>query len=186
MVADINPKNRTIISAMGDEEVETTWITHEALIRKCLLKREEMNNEAAAQLTNSGGKSSFQSFWRDKCRFWAILALFFFYFGTLFLVVAIIIFMWAQFYLIYGNYASAVVAAALICLAIGVGIFALVVFHWQDGKRLFKKEDASPIENTSGKSTENNAVDVEAANSLSISIHETGEDEEFKISKHDD
>jgi len=46
--------------------------------------------------------------------------------------------MWAQFYIIYGNYASAVVALAFMVFGIGVGIFSLVVFYWQDGTDFLK------------------------------------------------
>eukprot|EP01036_Dinobryon_divergens_P026458 gene26457-35116_t len=90
---------------------------------------------AAATTTTTGQQikknegESFEEFWKANCSKWAILALILFYAGTLALLVAILIFVWAQFSITYKQRSAAYIAIVLIALSIAGG---MVLVIWLD------------------------------------------------------
>ena len=81
---------------------------------------------------------SFEDFWKANCSMWAQLALILFYVGTLSLLVAILIFVWAQFSITYKQSSAAFVAIGLIALSIAVGTILVIWFSLQDQSDLVK------------------------------------------------
>lgn len=83
------------------------------------------------QIKKNEGES-FEEFWKANCSRWAILALILFYAGTLALLVAILIFVWAQFSITYKQRSAAYIAISLIALSITGGTVLVIWFRSQD------------------------------------------------------
>ena len=75
---------------------------------------------------------SFEEFWSQSCKYWADLAITFFYIGTANLLLAIMIFMWAEFLLVYFSPEGAVVSVILIGLSLLAGILLATMLRRQD------------------------------------------------------
>ena len=67
-------------------------------------------------------KKTFEIFWSESCAFWANGAITFFYLGTISLLLAIVIWMWAFFLLNYGSLIGAIIAVLFIGLSLIVGL----------------------------------------------------------------
>ena len=135
-------RSRVRVSSMTDDQVEEEWLSHESKLRKYLEQREQVNNlshEEVAAVGGFGGQS-FQQFWDYHCTFWSKTALLCFYLGTLTLLVAILIFVWAQFAIGYDNEPAAYIAVVLIGLAVFLGVVLIVLFTVED------KQDFLPVD----------------------------------------
>ncbi len=124
--------NRRSIVQMEDTALEHEWSKHESEIQGYLSQR-ELINDSCAVVANSddsaSNKKSFQQFWNESCKFWAELAILFFYAGTLNLLLSIMIFMWTQFFMEYNSMIAGVLAVSLISLSLVIGISAVVLLR---------------------------------------------------------
>jgi hypothetical protein len=126
------------ISGMTPDALEHEWEQHEAEVQKYLYERGEINDQTAvvgnvsAGDASQSGKKSFQQFWEESCRFWAYIAILFFYAGSLNLLLAIMIYMWAEFFLVYSSLVGAVIAVTLVGLSVVVGLVIVVVLRRHD------------------------------------------------------
>jgi membrane protein implicated in regulation of membrane protease activity len=124
------PKTGRSIVTMDDNALNDEWFKHEIEIQNYLSEREKIN-DATAVVANTGGeesnKKSFQQFWNESCKFWAELAILFFYAGTLNMLLSILIFMWTQFFLAYESVVSAIIAVTLILFSLVLGVAAVIL-----------------------------------------------------------
>ena len=70
--------------------------------------------------------SDFQTYWEDECEDWGKIGIFFLNIGTVFLLLAILVLMYAKWGNVYDSVAGAVAAISLILL----GILVFCVLNW--------------------------------------------------------
>ena len=75
---------------------------------------------------NNLNRKSFEQFWTSSCGFWADAAISFFYIGTVSLLLAIMLWMWAFFLLNYESFGGAVIAVIFIGVSLIVGLYLVV------------------------------------------------------------
>jgi hypothetical protein len=75
---------------------------------------------------NNLNRKSFEQFWTSSCGFWADAAISFFYIGTVSLLLAIMLWMWAFFLLNYESFAGALIAVIFIGVSLIVGLYLVV------------------------------------------------------------
>lgn len=123
-----NTKSRQI-AEMKEEDLQIEWERHEAEVHRYLEEREKINDQTSVLVSADANSSrmSFEQFWRESCKVWGDIAILFFYAGTANLLLAIMIYMWAEFFLVYHNIIGAVLAVLVVGISIVVGI-ALYLF----------------------------------------------------------
>jgi hypothetical protein len=123
-----NIKSRQI-AEMKEEDLQIEWERHEAEVHRYLEEREKINDQTSVLVSADANSSrmSFEQFWRESCKVWGDIAILFFYAGTANLLLAIMIYMWAEFFLVYHNIIGAVLAVLVVGISIVVGI-ALYLF----------------------------------------------------------
>lgn len=117
------------IAEMEEEDLQIEWERHEAEVHKYLEEREKINDQTSVLVSADANSSrmSFEQFWRESCKVWGDIAILFFYAGTANLLLAIMIYMWAEFFLVYHNIIGAIIAVLVVGISIVVGI-ALYLF----------------------------------------------------------
>lgn len=117
------------IAEMKEEDLQIEWERHEAEVHRYLEEREKINDQTSVLVSADANSSrmSFEQFWRESCKVWGDIAILFFYAGTANLLLAIMIYMWAEFFLVYHNIIGAVLAVLVVGISIVVGI-ALYLF----------------------------------------------------------
>ena len=138
----INYRKRPGISSMDTQALEREWRNHESEVQRYLLERGQINDRTVP-------KKSFQQFWEESCHFWAYIAILFFYAGSLNLLLAIMIYMWAEFLLNYSSLVGAIIAVTLVGLSVVMGMVIVVVLRTHDKHRSSTSEDASCDDNSS-------------------------------------
>ena len=124
-----SPKKSRAIAEMKEEDLQREWERHEAEVHSYLEQREKINDQTSVLVSADANSSrmSFEQFWRESCKLWGDIAILFFYAGTANLLLAIMIYMWAEFFLVYHNVIGAVISVTVIGISIVVGI-ALYMF----------------------------------------------------------
>jgi hypothetical protein len=121
---------RRAISKMTPAEIETEFERHEAEIRGYLKKREKLNDAAAITSYSddiTGHKRPFKHFWEESCEVWWHLAILLFYGGSVNMLIALGIFVWAQFLIQYESLVAAIVGVLLLGL---LGVIGIVTVLW--------------------------------------------------------
>ena len=128
------------IAAMEEHELQFEWERHEAEVHKYLEEREKINDQTSVLVSADADSSrmSFEQFWRECCKLWGDIAILFFYAGTANLLLAIMIYMWAEFFINYQNLIGAIISVLVIGISIIVGI-ALYFFLRQNYNRTSSK-----------------------------------------------
>lgn len=126
--SSMNYRKRPGISSMDTSALEREWRNHESEVQKYLLERGQINDRTVP-------KKSFQQFWEESCHFWAYIAILFFYAGSLNLLLAIMIYMWAEFLLNYSSLVGAIIAVTLVGLSVVMGMVIVVVLRSADKHR---------------------------------------------------
>ena len=110
--------------------IQNAWGSHEKNLRKYLEHRENINKEEAEQLYSEG--DSFEQFWNNHCSKLSTAAMTCFFCGTITLLVAILIFMWATFSITYKNVTAAALSVGIIIVSIVVSVWAWIIFRKTD------------------------------------------------------
>ena len=136
----VSPKKSRAIAEMKEEELQREWERHEAEVHSYLEQREKINDQTSVLVSADANSSrmSFEQFWRESCKVWGDIAILFFYAGTANLLLAIMIYMWAEFFLVYHNVIGAVISVTVVGISIVVGI-ALYLFLRQSYNIRHKK-----------------------------------------------
>ena len=162
---DLGRESRRI-AEMSEEDLQTEWARHEGEVHEYLEEREKINDQASVLVSADANSSrmSFEQFWRQSCKVWGDIAILFFYAGTANLLLAIMIYMWAEFFLQYHNFIGAIISVCVVGISIVVGI-ALYLFlrqgynsRHQKTKALLKKSEKM---NDSDDSSEDNPIDLD-------------------------
>lgn len=119
---------------------------------------------------------SFEVFWQKTCLHWAKLAVFCFYFGTLTLLLAILVFTFAQFSIVYANPPAAYVAVGLIIAAIVIGFILVLVIQWEDKRD--KDMFSSKIVSEQGEEDDMSSLDLGNDSDANMESKEEGDEEE--------
>ena len=130
------------ITNLDDEALRMQWEAHEEKVHQFLQEREKINEDAHDCGT------SFESFYDRHCKVWGNWAIFAFYAGTSFLLLAIMVYMWGEFEITYESLSGAVIAVVLIGVALVVGSSLAVSMRITD--RL-KKQKAEELEEQLGR-----------------------------------
>lgn len=93
-------------------------------MKKFLERREQINARAVIQLV----REPFEDFWNEKCGLLSRSAIYSFFSGTVTLLVAILIFMWATYSITYDNVPAAVISIGIILFSIVVSGLAWMIF----------------------------------------------------------
>ena len=125
----INDNNEAFveISKMTNDEIKVQWEQHESFVHDFLRKRETIIDTNAIQITKNSKFNlvyTFDTYWNEKCKFWADLSTLMFYGGSLTLSLAIMIFMWSEFFFDY----ESTISASFAVIIIGVSLFFGTVF----------------------------------------------------------
>jgi hypothetical protein len=166
----VSPKRSRAIAEMKEEELQREWERHEAEVHSYLEQREKINDQTSVLVSADANSSrmSFEQFWRESCKLWGDIAILFFYAGTANLLLAIMIYMWAEFFLVYHNVIGAVISVTVIGISIVVGI-ALYMFLRQSYNIRHRKARQNspkpavpvyPIKSQSGHHYEENSAYV--------------------------
>jgi hypothetical protein len=118
---------------MREEELQLEWERHEAEVHRYLEEREKINDQTSVLVSADANsmRMSFEQFWRESCKLWGDIAILFFYAGTANLLLAIMIYMWTEFFIVYQNTVGAIIAVMVIGISVVVGI-ALYFFLRQN------------------------------------------------------
>lgn len=136
----VSPKKSRAIAEMKEDDLQREWERHEAEVHSYLEQREKINDQTSVLVSADANSSrmSFEQFWRESCKLWGDIAILFFYAGTANLLLAIMIYMWTEFFLVYHNVVGAVISVTVIGISIVVGI-ALYMFLRQSYNIRHKK-----------------------------------------------
>ena len=126
--------SRRKIAEMKEEDLQIEWERHEAEVHKYLEEREKINDQSSVLVSADANSSrmSFEQFWRESCKFWADIAILFFYAGTANLLLAIMIYMWAEFFIMYESPVGAVIAVVFIGVSLVLGILLAIHLRQND------------------------------------------------------
>ena len=115
---------RRQIAEMKEDDLQIEWERHEAEVHKYLEEREKINDQTSVLVSADANSSrmSFEQFWRESCKVWGDVAILFFYAGTANLLLAIMIYMWSEFFMVYNNVVGAIISVLVIGISIVVGI----------------------------------------------------------------
>ena len=111
---------------MSSEQLEIVWSIHEKKIQEFFQQREKIHERIA------NSNTSFDEFWQSSCKSWSEFAIGLFYCGTMSLLVAIIVFMYAQFTITYSNDTAAYIALALLVFACVLAVAMVLYFRFND------------------------------------------------------
>lgn len=127
-------QTRRQIAEMKEEDLQVEWERHEAEVHKYLEEREKINDQTSVLVSADANSSrmSFEQFWRESCKFWADIAILFFYAGTANLLLAIMIYMWAEFFITYESPVGAVIAVVFIGVSLVLGILLAIYLRQND------------------------------------------------------
>jgi hypothetical protein len=127
-------QTRRQIAEMKEEDLQIEWERHEAEVHKYLEEREKINDQTSVLVSADANSSrmSFEQFWRESCKFWADIAILFFYAGTANLLLAIMIYMWAEFFITYESPVGAVIAVVFIGVSLVLGILLAIYLRQND------------------------------------------------------
>ena len=125
---------RRQIAEMKEEDLQLEWERHEAEVHKYLEEREKINDQTSVLVSADANSSrmSFEQFWRESCKFWADIAILFFYAGTANLLLAIMIYMWAEFFITYQSPIGAIIAVVFIGVSLVLGILLAIYLRQND------------------------------------------------------
>lgn len=132
---EMKKKNcRRQIAEMKEEDLQLEWERHEAEVHKYLEEREKINDQTSVLVSADANSSrmSFEQFWRESCKFWADIAILFFYAGTANLLLAIMIYMWAEFFITYQSPIGAIIAVVFIGVSLVLGILLAIYLRQND------------------------------------------------------
>eukprot|EP00601_Ochromonadales_sp_CCMP2298_P003554 CAMPEP_0173175788 /NCGR_PEP_ID=MMETSP1141-20130122/4101_1 /TAXON_ID=483371 /ORGANISM="non described non described, Strain CCMP2298" /LENGTH=500 /DNA_ID=CAMNT_0014098059 /DNA_START=84 /DNA_END=1586 /DNA_ORIENTATION=+ len=114
------------IARMQAGEIDNEFERHEVEIRNYLKKRDDLNDSSAVTLyrDETGEKRPFKHFWESSCQSWWDLAILLFYGGSMNTILALMVYMWAQFLIAYSSLLAAIIGVSLLgaVLVLGVGI----------------------------------------------------------------
>jgi predicted membrane protein len=118
-----NLKGNRQIADMEEKDLQVEWAKHEAEVHQYLEERERINDQTSVLVSADANSSrmSFEQFWRESCKLWGDIAILFFYAGTANLLLAIMIYMWSEFFINYHNIVAAIIAVLVIGVSIVVG-----------------------------------------------------------------
>ena len=115
---------RSHISSLTSEQVDTQWQFHEAEVHAYLHRRSAMNERREVLRF---GAISFEHFWNTSCRDSGFLALVSFYTGTSMMLLATMVYFWNTYLHVYKNFEGAVAAVvtigASLVLCLGFAIY---------------------------------------------------------------
>lgn len=162
---DLSRESRRI-AEMSEEDLQTEWARHEGEVHEYLEEREKINDQASVLVSADANSSrmSFEQFWRQSCKVWGDIAILFFYAGTANLLLAIMIYMWAEFFLQYHNLIGAIISVCVVGISIVVGI-ALYMFLRQGYNSRHQKAKALLMKSEkiidTDDSSEDNPIDLD-------------------------
>jgi hypothetical protein len=160
---------RRAISRMQPNEIEEEFERHEAEIRGYLKKREMLNDSAAVTSYRdevTGVKRPFKHFWEESCETWWNLAILLFYGGSLNMLLALVIYIYAQFVLRYQSIIAAAIGIALLGLVLVLGIGTVIVMRHVD-RETDKRENLEALLAGSNPTDESGRIDYSlSANNL--------------------
>ena len=154
---------RRQIAEMKEEDLQVEWERHEAEVHKYLEEREKINDQTSVLVSADANSSrmSFEQFWRESCKFWADIAILFFYAGTANLLLAIMIYMWAEFFITYQSPVGAVIAVVFIGVSLVVGILLAIYLRQNDTYSKGIKLKKRPLRISETEQDRNEEVEVE-------------------------
>lgn len=126
--------SRRNIIKMGSNEINDEFEKHEPEIRRYLSQRQKINQVELHE---------FKRFWDDSCEFWWMLAIWFFYGGSLNLLLALMVFMWAQFVIYYNCILGAITSVVLLGLILIVGVLIVFTMRRRDAELNTSAPDSS-------------------------------------------
>lgn len=153
---------RRAISRMNPNEIEQEFERHEAEIRGYLKKREMLNDSAAVTSYRdevTGHMRPFKHFWETSCETWWSLAILLFYGGSLNMLLALMIFIWGQFYITLNSFIAAIVGVSLLGLILVVGIATVIVMRHVD--RLTHRQDNLELQRMAIANSEDESMRVD-------------------------
>lgn len=176
---------RRSISAMEQDAVEEEWTRHETEIQEYLAEREKINDRTAIVMNGNGvSRKSFQEFWKESCKSWAELAVLFFYGGSVNLLLAIMLYMWAIFYIDYGSLVGAIIGVVLIGLSLVIGVSIVVVMRHQNKSNvIFSQISVAPdsLKVEYKYPRRDSEIDIEAGSSINGSSNP----ESIRVERYD-
>lgn len=125
----------TSFARMTEEELHERWLKHEKDIQGSLQQRNEIIRDYLSPGHKIGDKrkgATFQSFWVASCERKQYYAVFFFYLGTAFMLVAVMIYMYAIFHLTYLSLEGAVLAITILGAFLVVAMWLAVYLRFID------------------------------------------------------
>lgn len=176
--------SRRQIAEMKEEDLQIEWERHEAEVHKYLEEREKINDQTSVLVSADANSSrmSFEQFWRESCKFWADIAILFFYAGTANLLLAIMIYMWAEFFITYESPVGAVIAVVFIGVSLVLGILLAIYLRQNDtygkGPMVGRKRVLDEMEEESPEDAEENSSNRQSAVQARDSIDSIYENDE--------
>jgi hypothetical protein len=182
-------RKHRVISHLDEDGLEREWKNHETELQRFLAERERINDATALvgvdeknlrdhpnSQERTVNRKSFQEFWNESCKFWAELSILFFYGGTINLLLAIMVFMWAQFLHLYQSLIGAIIAISLISFSLVLGIAGVI------GLRLMKATERHyhPAEANRRRIGHNNMRSLSSSSSQSVSTIEPDSKRAFR------
>jgi hypothetical protein len=118
------------------KHIDNYYKNHYSRIKETLKERENVNEKEEDEV-------AFDLFWKVNCKEWGETASLFFYCGTSNLLLAIMLYMWSNFFIVYNSIAASIIAVSLIgsSLLISVTIPKLIAINSYQVKENFKKSD---------------------------------------------
>jgi hypothetical protein len=117
---------RKLIARLNSEEFEIEWRSHESLIRKYLEGRDKINDETANIFKTEVG---FERYWEKYCETVAVWALLLFYGGTVLMLIAVMVYMYAYYVNTYENDVGAYVAVVFISTGLAGSLVVGYLLH---------------------------------------------------------
>lgn len=117
--------SRRNIIKMGKNEIDDEFEKHEPEIRRYLSQRQKINQVE---------QHEFKRFWDESCEFWWMLAIWFFYGGSLNLLLALMVFMWAEFVIYYNCILGAIIGVVLLGFILIVGVLIVFIMRRKDAE----------------------------------------------------
>lgn len=172
------------IAKMDDTTFRKEWITHENEVNNFMKTREDIHHKLATVLLGDPSNinqapKDFSSFWEKFCKFRANVAIFCFYAGTLLMITATVIYMWANFLINYETAIASKIAVAIFglagTLAIALAIYLRVADESWRGRRSRElveqaaASDGNHDDGSSSSSAEEASAAVDALSELKSS-----------------
>jgi hypothetical protein len=109
-------------------------------------------------------KMNFEEFWETRCQFWGELVILLFYVGSSQFLLAVMIFMWSQFFFVYSSLSGAKISVILVGVGMILGFGTVLILRRIDTS-LIRASTASKANNNSNNN--NNAYDSNKFNNNS-------------------